>query len=261
MDSLAASALGNLSLADYAIIALTAMVASALSTMSGVGGGFVIAAVLAPIVGMKALVPLIAVEAVFSNVNRMIFYWRGVNLRVAMLVLLPSLPGTAIGADIYNALDPGAVAAILGSVLLISVPLCRVLKQRRWVAGTRTLIVVGFFFGIVSGASVGAGLAVIPLLLGAGLMGPALLGTDAVIGAFNSLFRTGTFALHGLLTLDIFIAGILIGICTVPGSWVAAQIVKRTDLRLHTLFMEALILVGGGSFLWRAAGIWGWIGG
>lgn len=260
MEALAASTLGNLSLADYAIIGLTSTVSSMLTAMSGVGGGFVVAAVLAPIVGMKALVPLIAVQALWSNINRVVFYWRTVNLRVALLVLLPSLPGVLIGTSIYDALDPGAIACVLGVVLIVSVPLTRYLDHRRWSAGTWTLAIGGFLFGIISGASVGAGLAVIPLLLGAGLMGPALLGTDAVIGAANSLFRVGVFTFHDLINADLILAGLLMGVCSLPGSWLGAQIVKRTELRLHTLFMEALILVGGGSFLWRAAELWGWIG-
>ena len=261
MDSFAASALGNLGLADYAIIGLISAVSAMLTTLSGIGGGFLIAPVLAPVVGMKALVPLIAVNAAWSNINRVVFYWRFINIRIALWMLLPSLPGVVVGASIYDTLEPGAIACILGIVLFVSVPLNRHLRGRHWTAGKRTLVIAGFIYGIISGASLGAGLAVIPVLLGAGLMGPALLGTDAVIGAVNSLFRIGVFAVHDLITVGLVIAGLLIGACSVPGSWVAAQIIKRTDLRLHTLIMEGLILIGGGSFLWRAATIWGWIGG
>jgi hypothetical protein len=40
------------------------------------------------------------------------------------------------------------------------------------------------------------------------------------------------------------------GLCTIPGTWVAAWIVKRTDIRIHTLFVEVLIVVGGASFIY-----------
>jgi hypothetical protein len=54
------------------------------------------------------------------------------------------------------------------------------------------------------------------------------------------------------LTFDLFLAGLLMGLCTIPGAWIAAWILRRTDLRLHRLVVEALILGGGVSFLWHA---------
>jgi uncharacterized protein len=54
------------------------------------------------------------------------------------------------------------------------------------------------------------------------------------------------------LTVDLFLAGLLMGLCTIPGAWVAAWIMRHTDLRLHRFVVEALIVAGGLSFLWHA---------
>lgn len=35
------------------------------------------------------------------------------------------------------------------------------------------------------------------------------------------------------------------GLCTVPGTWVAAWILRRTSVRIHTVFVETLIVAGG----------------
>ena len=80
-------------------------------------------------------------------------------------------------------------------------------------------------------------------------------------GTLLTTGRAGMFAWHGLLTLDLAIAGVLMGICTLPGSWAAAQIIKRTDIRLHTMVLEVLIVVGGFNFLWRGLQAWGYVGG
>ena len=259
MDALADSAFGNLETLDYVLIALTAAGSAMVSAMSGMGGGLLMAIVLAPIVGVKALVPLIAVSSIFTNLGRIVFYFRDLNPRIAGLVLVSSTLGSYFGTDIYARLDPGAIAFLLGCVLIVAVPLRRYLAGKRWAAGTGTLLVMGFVFGIVSGTSVGAGMLLIPVLLGAGLAGPALLGTDAIVGIANTVFRAGMFAWHGLLTLDLLIAGVLVGLCTLPGSWVAAQIIRRTDIRLHTFILEGLIVLGGGIFMWRALVLWGYI--
>ncbi len=39
------------------------------------------------------------------------------------------------------------------------------------------------------------------------------------------------------------------GLCTIPGTWIAAWIVRRTDIRIHTLLMEALVVLGGTAIL------------
>lgn len=258
MDILDGSALGNLAALDYLLIALTAAGSAMVSAMSGMGGGLLLAIVVAPIVGVKLLVPLIAVQSVFTNLGRIAFYFRQLDARIAMLVFWPSVAGSYLGTAIYAALDPGTLSLLLGIFLMLSVPLRRILAGRNVVAGTRTLLVMGFIFGVVSGTSVGAGIILVPVLLGAGLMGPALLGTDAIVGVLNTVFRAVMYAWHGLLPVDILIAGVLIGICTFPGSWAAAWIVKRTDVRLHTAFMELLVLGGGGTFIWRAGDFRGW---
>jgi uncharacterized membrane protein YfcA len=40
------------------------------------------------------------------------------------------------------------------------------------------------------------------------------------------------------------------GLCTVPGTWVGAWLVRRTSIRLHSIFLEALIILGGVSLIW-----------
>jgi uncharacterized membrane protein YfcA len=261
MDTFANSPLGNLEALDYFLIGLTAAGAAMISAMSGMGGGLILAVVVAPIVGVKALVPLMAVLSLFTNFGRIIFYFRSLDVRIAMLVFWPSLPGSWLGTTLYAHMNAGTLAVMLGVILVGAVPLKRYLAGKQWVAGPRTLIGMGALFGFASGITIGAGLILIPVLLGAGLIGPALLGTDAIIGIFNTIFRAGMFAWHGLLPIDLVIAGVLIGICTLPGSWAATQIIKRTDIRLHTMSLEILIAAGGISFIWRGLEAWGYFEG
>jgi len=58
----------------------------------------------------------------------------------------------------------------------------------------------------------------------------------------------------GVARLDaqLAAAGLLIGLCTAPGAFVARWLMARIPLRVHTLLMEAVVLIGGAGFLWRA---------
>src|SRR3546814_4360927 len=92
---------------------------------------------------------------------------------------LTAVPASALGALLYVRLESDLVQGLLGAILIASVPL------RRWTAGRLmepsrpTVIAVSGAFGFLSSIIVGAGLLVLPILMGFGLAGPALLATDA----------------------------------------------------------------------------------
>jgi hypothetical protein len=83
-----------------------------------------------------------------------------------------------------------------------------------------------------------------------GLAGPALLATDAAIAVIVNFGKIIFFGSLDALSLSLFVVAVAMGLCTIPGTYVAAWIVKRTDIRIHTIFVEALIFIGGGSFIY-----------
>jgi len=54
------------------------------------------------------------------------------------------------------------------------------------------------------------------------------------------------------LDAQLAAAGLLIGLATAPGAFVARWLMAHIPLRVHTLLMEAVVLIGGAGFLWRA---------
>jgi hypothetical protein len=45
---------------------------------------------------------------------------------------------------------------------------------------------------------------------------------------------------------------VLVGLCTVPGGFIARRLLEAIPMQVHTAVMEAVVLGGGASFLWRA---------
>lgn len=251
MEQAAGFALGTLPLGTFALIAGVTVIASMVSGMSGFGGGLIIAAVLAPIIGVKALVPVIGVVMLFNNAGRLWFYRKMLHWRMAAVVIACSAPTAVVGAYFYSRLDDMVISLILGCVLILSVPLRRYLAHRQVVLETRGLAAFGFVWGFLNSTMIGTGLLVVPVLMGAGLFSQALLATDALIAVGINIVKAISFSRFDVLTLDLFLAAVVVGLFTFPGTWLASWVVKRTSVRIHTFFMEAIITVAGLSFLWR----------
>ena len=242
----------SLGAADYALIAAAAFASSFVSGIGGFGGGFLIVLVLTPIVGVKAVVPLIAVFSVASNMSRFIIYFRAIDWPLVVQFVLSSLPGVYVGTTVFYWLPERPLLFLLGIFLIGALPARRYLTALQFRPGLKTVLLIGFVFGVISGTTVGSGMLVIASLLNIGLQGPILLGTDAAIGVINAFSRVLAFRHYGLLSNDLIIAGLVIGLVTAPGTWLASMIVRRTSMRSHTLLIEGLILIGGLSVLGRA---------
>jgi hypothetical protein len=235
-----------------AAVALLGLGAAVIGSVGGFGTGIILTAALAPLIGVKALVPVLAVAGVIINAGRFWFYRRHLDRRTLVTVLAGALPFLALGAWIYSILDARALGTVLGLVILLSVPLRRILKKRNIVIGRAGLAAGGGVFGFASGIATGTGVILISLLLGSGLAGPAVLATDALITIALDFSKTLLFQRFDLLDSQHFFTGVVIGVASIPGSAAGAWLVQRMHAHLHVLFMEGLILAGGGFMLWHS---------
>jgi len=236
------------------LVALAGMGAAIVSGVGGFGTGVILAAVLAPLIGIKAVIPVLAVAGVVINAGRFWFYRASLERRALMLVLAVSLPFLVIGTWIYSILDVRVLGTLLGVVVIGSIPLRRFLHQRKVTLSSKGLAVGSGVFGLATGIATGTGVIMVTLLLGTGMSGTAVLATDAMISIVLDLCKAALFHRFALLDSQSVSTGIVIGVATIPGSALAAWLVTRMHAHLHVLFMEALILIGGASLIinsWR----------
>lgn len=244
--------LAEIGAAQLALLAGVAFVAATISGMSGVGGALLMAIFIAPIVGVKAVVPTVGVATLIAHVARVWVYREHIVWRPALVMLVGAIPATIASARLYVALPADSIALILGLFLLASVPARRFMARRELRFGSRSLGVIGATYGFLAGTTIGGGILVIPALLGAGLAGMALLATDAVIGLSTLIVKTAVFGGFDVLTPRLVLIGCLLGLCMIPGTYFARWLVLRTPLHVHVVAMEIIVVLGACSFLWRA---------
>lgn len=234
-----------------AVAALT-VVAAMVSGMGGFGTGVILAAALAPLIGIRAVIPVLAVAGIIINAGRFWFYRDSFDRPTLVLVLAASLPFLVLGTWIYSVLDARALGTVLGLAVIASIPLRRILMRRAITIGPAGLAAGSGVFGLATGVATGTGVILVSLLLGTGLAGPAVLATDALVSIVLDICKAALFHRFDLLDAESFFTGVVIGVASIPGSAVAAWLVRRVGARLHVLFMEGLILIGGASMVWNA---------
>ena len=235
-----------------AAVAALGLGAAIVGGIGGFGTGVILTAALTPLLGVKQVVPVLAVAGIIINAGRFWFYRAAVDRRALSIMLAGALPFLVLGAWLYSVLDARAVGTILGIAVVSSVPLRRLLEKRQVVLGTRGLAVGAGVFGLSAGIATGTGVVQVSLLLGAGLSGPAVLATDALSTIALDVCKAALFQRFDLLDAEAATTGAVIGLATIPGSAIAAWLVTRIGARLHVIFLETLILLGGASMLWHA---------
>ncbi len=244
--------LGDAQLLQWLLVGVVAFAASILGGLAGYGTGLVLPVVLAPVVGVANVVPVMALAMILNNGSRVLAFRRDIEWPHVRRVLQFGLPACMAGAWGYTLLEARGVALLIGLFLLASIPLRRALQRAKVRLGARGEIGAGAAFGFINGGMTGAGVILISMLMAGGVQGAALIATDATISAIMGLFKVAIFGSLARLDASLAVAGILIGLCTMPGAFVARRLLNLIPPRLHTAAMETVVVLGGVGFLWRA---------
>lgn len=244
--------LADVDAAQFALVGVVAFAASILGGLSGYGTGLVLPIFLAPIVGVANVVPVMAVGMALNNASRVVAFRNAIEWLHVQRILLFGLPACAAGAYGYTLLAGRTVALLIGAFLIASVPLRRWLVRAKYGVGSGVERAAGAAFGFINGGMTGTGTVLVAILMAAGVQGAALIATDAIISVVMGAAKIALFGSFARLDAELALAGLLIGACTIPGAFVARWLLRHIPTRIHTLFMEVIVLAGGAGFLWRA---------
>src|SRR6476646_4855394 len=108
-------------------VAAIALLASIVGGVSGYGTGALMPLVLVPLVGAEPVVPIIAISALLTNTSRATAFINFIDRKRAVIVLACAIPTCVLGAWGYTHLTGRGASLVIGSMLIASVPLRRVL--------------------------------------------------------------------------------------------------------------------------------------
>jgi uncharacterized membrane protein YfcA len=244
--------LADLTLSQLALIAVTAFGAQVVGGLAGYGTGLLMPLVLVPMIGAPAVVPVIGLSAIITNATRAAAFRESLDIRKTVIVVLAALPFAALSAWGYTLLTGKGAAILIGLMLIVLVPARRFFEHLELTLSERGLAVSAVGYGLVMGGTSGSGVVLLSLLMATGLAGTQVIATDAAISFLLGFVKTGVFVGFGALDIKLIVIALLIGLMAAPGTLTAKWMVRRFSARVHTLILEAGIVVGGGMIIWRA---------
>ncbi len=246
------SGFADISLLQILLVASVALFASIIGGLAGYGTGALMPLVLVPLIGAEPVVPIIAISAIFTNLSRASAYFRYADRRRALIVIAAAALSTALGAYGYTRLGSAGAALVIGSMLILSVPLRRLLRRRAVRIGDLGLGAGAVGYGVVVGGTSGSGVILLSLLMAAGLEGASVIATDAVISVVTSLIKISIFGLAGVVSARVLAFALLIGGIALPGAFLAKAFVERMPVHIHTAILDAAVITGGAVMIMAA---------
>jgi uncharacterized membrane protein YfcA len=244
--------LPHVSFLQLALIVGLAAVSGVIGGIAGYGTGALMPLVLVPLLGAEPVVPIIAVSALFTNSARIVAFRRRLDGRRAAIALAAALPTCVAGAWLYTLLSGRGAALVIGSTLIATVPVRRMLKTRGHRLGHKGYVAGAAVWGMVMGGTTGAGIILLSLLMAAGLEGAAVIATDALVSVVVGAVKLSVFGFAGVLGRTVLAIGLLIGAIGSAGTFLAKLIVERLPVAAHTAILDAVVLVGGGVMIYGA---------
>jgi uncharacterized membrane protein YfcA len=243
----------DLSLLQLALIVGLAAFSAVAGGVAGYGTGALMPLVLVPLLGAAPVVPIIAISAMFTNSARVVAFRRKLDQRRALIALVCAVPTCALGAWLYTLLSGRGAALVIGSTLIATVPLRRILKRRGHRLGEKGYAAGAVLWGLVVGGTTGSGVILLSLLMATGLEGAAVIATDSLVSVIVGVIKLAVFGAAGVITPVVLIIGLLIGVIGFCCTFLARVIVERLPVHLHTAILDAVVIVGAGIMIFGAA--------
>ncbi len=202
--------------------------------------------------GPMTAVPVIALVAIVANLARVALWWREVDWKLCVVYAASAVPAVVLGAHTLVQFNARLIELILGSFLLLMIPVRRWLRRMDWQPHLGHMALVGAVIGYLTGIVASTGAINTPFFLAYGLLKGAYIGTEAASSLAVFLAKGAAFHQLGVLDSRAIAQGLLIGGFVFAGSTLSKRLVLRLPEHRFLQLMEAVMAVSGLSILWMA---------
>lgn len=229
--------------AAFGSLALLGVLAGALTTLAGLGGGVMLTLALALVWDPQRALAVAAPALLFGNLHRLVLFRRFVEWRPLVPFLTGAVPGALLGGLVAVALPEAILRVVL--VAAVALAVARELVQRaetpppslRWLAWTPSgaaIVPVTFGAGLLTATGGAGALLLSPLLLACGFRAERFVVGASTVAVSIHLARISAYGLGGLVDASVIVDAAVVGGAILAGNLVGKQVRARLDERRNT---------------------------
>jgi uncharacterized membrane protein YfcA len=207
-----------------------AMLAFALSSLSGGGAGLLLMPVLGFMLPAAQVPAALSVGSTISSASRIALFFRHIEWRIVAWFVPSAVPAVWLGAWLLSSINPLYLELLLALFLLANLPL--LIKPDRATGQKRPLpryllSLIGVAAGFVSGLTGAVGLIFNTFYLRYGLGKEQVIATRAANEIILHLIKIALYAAFGLLTNKAVAYGLLIGLAALLATWLMRSVLPH----------------------------------
>ncbi len=175
---------------------LLGLLAGALTTLAGQGGGLFLLIACSALAGPHAALAITSPALLLGNLHRAFLFRAHIARRIAVRMVLGAVPG-ALAGGLLTGVTPGWTLRVM-LVVLTALAIAKAAGLLRFSVPERALLPAGAVVGAMTGTAGGAGVLFAPVLLSVGLTGAAFVATSSTVAVATHLGRVAGYAGLGM---------------------------------------------------------------
>ena len=221
----------------------------------GSGASFAAASVLALVVEPGLALGVMLPILMLIDVAAVPAYWRKWDTKSALLLVVGSLPGVALGAWLYSISHTDVFRILIGLFSIFFVA-WQVASARGWIAKTEKSLptwagaLAGMTGGFTSFVSHAGGPPVAIYLLRQGLDKLTYQATTVLTFWAINIAKAVPYAFLGMFTLDTLKANLLLAPFALFGTWLGGKLHNLVPEKLFFRLTYVMLLVTGTKLIW-----------
>lgn len=243
----------NIDFTTLIILFLAGVLSFSISTISGGGGALMLIPLLNFIVGTTKTAPIINLGALISRPSRIIIFWNNIVWKVFWYYVPSAMLGAVIAAYFFSEMKINWLQIIVALFLISTFFQYRFGKKKSsFPVKLWHFIPLGFLVSIVGTFTGGMGPVLNPFYLNAGITKEELVGTKAANSFFLGIAQISSYTFFGLLTAELWIYGIALGIGATFGNLIGKQLLTKMSSLLFRKLVIIIMVISGILLLIKA---------
>lgn len=235
-----------------ALFCFLALIAEILGTVGGFGSSMLFVPLASFFFDLKTVLGITAVFHVFSNLSKLVLFYRHIDWRLTLKIGLPSVLLVIFGAWLTTKVYFRYDQIILGIFLLGFSTVLFLKSDFRLPPEVTTSVIGGSFAGFLAGF-VGTGGAVRALTMAAfNLEKNLFVGTSAAIDMGVDFSRTIVYAESGYIKEENYLLIAMLFVISVAGSYIGKLLLKRIEQEKFKKIVLGMIFIAGLSVLTKS---------